>query len=259
MTEPIFFDDFDAPELDRGKWLARYLPHWTRGGRDRPRYSIADSCLTLRIDPDQPPWCPEFDGAVKVSNLQTGHWSGPVGSREGQHRFAPSLVVREAHPAQRLFLMQHGRLELRAKADIGANHLAALWLIGYEDAPQRCGELCVAEIKGWERRDGSTLLGYGIKPFADPALRPGFHEDRLLYDLAEFHVYAIDWQPDGIDFFLDGQRLTRVAQSPAYPLQLMLNLYELPNLPASPRAAPPTFSIDSITVWPSRAATGAAS
>ena len=36
--------------------------------------------LRLLIEADQEPWCPEFDGEVRVSSLQTGVFAGPVGS-----------------------------------------------------------------------------------------------------------------------------------------------------------------------------------
>lgn len=245
----VFADEFDGDELDPRAWLPFYLPHWSKRERTVPRYAVADSCLTLRIDRDQPAWCPEFDGAVKVSNVQTGHFSGPLGSGHGQHRFSPDLVVRDELPPQKLFLSQYGRFEVRAKADISANNLVALWLIGFEDVPERSGELCVVEIKGWQCEEDSTSLGYGIKPWYDPALKPEFYEDRLSFGVAEFHTYALDWSPDGVDVYLDGKPLRRLTQSPAYPMQMMLNIYELPAMPSTARGAPASLAVDYVRVW----------
>jgi hypothetical protein len=244
----VFSDDFDAPELDPNRWLAHYLPHWSTIDRTRPRYSIADGCLILRIDPDQPAWCPEFNGGVKVSNLQTGQFSGPVGSRIGQHRFSADLVVREEHPRQQLFMMHRGRIELRAKAAIGPANVAALWLIGFEDQPERSGELCLVEIKGWELDAKTALIGYGIKPWQDPSLRPDFHEDRLDLDVGEFHTYTLDWSASGVDFFVDGRLLRHLAQSPDYPMQLMLDLYELPGMATQERDSVASFTVDYVRV-----------
>jgi hypothetical protein len=50
----------------------------------------------LQIAAEQQPWCPEFDGGIKASSVQTGLFAGPVGSRAGQLQFHPDLVVREA-------------------------------------------------------------------------------------------------------------------------------------------------------------------
>jgi hypothetical protein len=96
LPEPklLFADDFDEPFLNLENWFPYYLPHWSSQERTRARYQIQDSYLRLSVDNDQQPWCPEFDGDVKVSNLQTGHWSGPAGSPQGQHRFRSGLVVR---------------------------------------------------------------------------------------------------------------------------------------------------------------------
>jgi hypothetical protein len=245
----VFEDDFEYPDLDNRKWLPHYLPHWSTIERTRPRYEIKNSCLTLRIDADQEPWCPEFNGAVKVSNLQTGQFSGPVGSLAGQHRFAAELVVREEHPAQRLFLMHYGRLEMRAKAKIGRANVAALWLIGFEDTPERSAELCLIEIKGWEIETGTALLGYGVKPWQDPRLVSDFHEDRLSVDVSEFHIYALEWSEDEVVFFLDGRPLRRIAQSPDYPMQLMLNLYELSDAGSEQVNSRALFDVDYVRVW----------
>ena len=47
---------------------------------------LSGGCLRLLIEADQPAWCPEFDGRVRVSSLQTGVFAGPLGTMIGQHR-----------------------------------------------------------------------------------------------------------------------------------------------------------------------------
>ena len=82
-----FEDTFDGPALDERRWLPYYLPQWSSRERAAARYRLGDGRLTLLVEPDQPPWCPELDGEVQVSSLQTGLFSGPLGSALGQHRF----------------------------------------------------------------------------------------------------------------------------------------------------------------------------
>jgi hypothetical protein len=89
-----FEDRFDGDALDTGRWVPHYLPQWSTPELTAARYSLGDGCLRLRIEEDQPPWCPELDGEVRVSSLQTGVFAGPVGSAAGQHRFNPGAVVR---------------------------------------------------------------------------------------------------------------------------------------------------------------------
>lgn len=239
-----FRDEFDGTDLDTSRWLDAYLPHWSARERTRPRYHLRDGCLVLRIDADQQPWCPEYDGAVRVSSIQTGQYSGPVGSPIGQHRFRPGLVVRDRQAEARLYVPQYGYFELRAKADIAANNLVALFMIGFEDVPENAGEITIMEIFGRNVSAAGTRLGHGIKAINDARLSQEFFEDLLPFDVADWHVYAAEWSPQGVDFFLDGQRLHRVAQSPGYPMQFLLNIYELPGIAAPQRERPATFTID---------------
>jgi len=57
--------------------------------------------LELIIDAVTEPWAPDLDGDLRVSHVQTGQFSGPLGSGVGQHRFRPGLVVREEQAEQR--------------------------------------------------------------------------------------------------------------------------------------------------------------
>jgi hypothetical protein len=112
-----FEDTFDGEELDPERWLPHDLPHWSSRSRSRAaaRYRIGGGTLRLLIEEGQQPWCPDLDGAVRVSSLQTGAFSGPVGSSVGKHRFSPRAVVREAQESIRLSTPLYGRIELRAR------------------------------------------------------------------------------------------------------------------------------------------------
>src|SRR5918994_7027511 len=101
-----FEDTFDGDELDEGRWIPYYLPHWSTWERSAARYEVGGGCLRLLIEADQQPWCPELDGQVRVSSLQTGLFSGPLGSTIGQHRFNPEVVVREGPHDIRLYTPQ---------------------------------------------------------------------------------------------------------------------------------------------------------
>src|SRR3712207_78890 len=94
--ELILDEDFRDPAAFEERWIPYYLPQWSSRARSRARYRLGTGGLRLLIEADQEPWAPEWDGPLRVSNLQTGVRSGPVGSVDGQHRFRPDLVVREA-------------------------------------------------------------------------------------------------------------------------------------------------------------------
>jgi beta-glucanase (GH16 family) len=138
---------------------------------------------------------------------------------------------------------------MRARADIGPANLIALYTLGYEDRPEQSGEITIVEIFGTGIGKDGTRLGHGIKPIHDPALRHEFYDAPLPFDPADWHVYGADWTAEGVTFSLDGAVLHRTTQSPDYPMQLMLTLYELPGIKAPPRSSPATFSIDYVRAW----------
>lgn len=249
---------FDAPELDRTTWLPQYLPHWSTSERSAARYEVGGATggrgLRLRIDADQPAWAPEWNGGLRVSNLQTGSFSGPAGSPVGQHRFRPDLVVREPQPERRLCLPRYGIVEVRARANPDPSVLCALWLIGFEDAPERSGEICLMEVFGRDIGADRTRVGLGVKAFGDPRLRDDVAQVDVAIDAREPHTYSAEWLPDRVRFFIDDELVRVVSVAPDYPMQLMLNVYAFPDARARAEDAPPgpypkVFDVDWVRAW----------
>lgn len=241
-----FNEDFSGSELDTLRWIPYYLPQWSSREQSKPRYRLEGGHLRLQITPDQPPWCPEFNGNVRCSSLQTGLYAGPVGSPIGQHRINPACVVRQAQSTQRKYVPLYGYVEIRARWAAGPSNVAALWMIGFEDKPERSAELCVVEIKGENVGPERTVIGYGMHKFADTTLREAFYEEPFPLDVGAFHVYAVEWLPHQVTFLIDDKPIRVINQSPAYPMQLMLGLYDVPNKTAtkSVRWATPEFVVD---------------
>ena len=124
--------------------------------------------------------------------------------------------------------------------------MVALWLIGYEDEPERSAEICVCEIFGRDVRPHRAGVGMGVHPFGDPRIVDDFSRRRIRFDARELHVYAAEWTADRVVFFVDGEIVKTVEQSPAYPMQLMLGIYDLPALEADEAAPsyPKEFVVD---------------
>jgi hypothetical protein len=221
-----FAEEFDGNRLDSARWIPSHLPQWSSREQAAARYSLRSGQLVLEILEDQPPWCPEFDGGTRVSSLQTGVHSGPNGSVIGQHRFNERVVVREEQAPERLYTPLYGYFEMRAKAVAHASNMVALWMIGYEEAPEHSGEICICEIFGRDIEPGKVLVGMGVHPFGDPHLDDDFSKVQIDIDATAFHVYAAEWTPTHVDFFVDGRGVKSVRQSPNYPMQLMLGIYE---------------------------------
>ncbi len=224
--ETVVDDRFDGGDLDRSVWLPYYLPQWAGRAASRARYRIADGCLQLHIADDQAPWLRDVTGEMRVSSLQTGCFAGPVGSTVGQHRTDDALVVVEEQPTVRLATPMFGSIELRARWRPVAGQMVALWMIGFEDAPERSGEICVCEIFGADASSGSAAIGMGVHPFGDPAITDDFEQVEVGIDVGDWHDYGVVWTPEDVTFFVDGEPVKHVAQSPQYPMQLMLNIYD---------------------------------
>jgi len=233
-----FEDTFEGEVLDGSRWLPYYLPQWSSRKASAARYRLGDGVLRLVIEADQPPWCPEFDGATRVSSLQTGVFAGPVGSRIGQSRFTPGLVVRQAQHDARLYTPHYGLFEVRAKAIDDPSCMVAFWMIGYEDEPDRSAEICICEIFGRGVTAGRMAVGMGLHPFGDARIHDEFSVEDLSIDVGGFHAYAAEWTPDYVAFFVDGRQVKTVDQSPDYPMQFMLGIYEFPDHEAASRPAP---------------------
>ncbi|SEG99491.1 Glycosyl hydrolases family 16 [Nonomuraea solani] len=226
MRELEFEDTFDGDHIDETKWIAHYLPQWTTPGRSAARHQVGGGLLRLRIEEDQPRWSPELEGGLRVSSLQTGVFSGPAGSSIGQHGRGSDAVVRSPQRPVRLYTPHYGLIEMRARATDDPHSMVALWMIGFEDSPERSAEICVAEIFGRDVGEDSARVGMGVHPFGDPRVTDDFTVETLPIDAREFHVYAADWSPGQVSFFVDGEHVRTVHQAPDYPMQLMLDIYE---------------------------------
>jgi hypothetical protein len=218
---------FTGARLDLARWWPYYTPHWSSRERSAARWRTGAG-LELRIDEDTVPWAPALDGELRVSHLQTGQSSGPEGSAVGQHRFRDDLVVREEQPSSRLWLVHHGVIEIRMAAIRHPDAMVACWPIGFEDRPEDCGEICIAEIFGSDLDDEGGWVGMGVKAQNDPRLVTDFEKIRVDGDLTQMRDYAVEWTPERLRFFIDGRWVKTVEQTIDYPVQLMLDVYEFP-------------------------------
>jgi hypothetical protein len=229
-----FEDRFPGPGLDYSTWFPHYLPAWSSRARSRASFHVDNAGLTLDIPPGHPIWCEgDHDPPIRVSGLQSGNWSGPVGTPRGQQRYREGLTVCEVQDRFEGWLPSSGQVEISARMDLSPRSMAALWLSGFEDddAQERCGELCVFEVFGNALGPvvaPSAEVGVGIKAFRDPSLTQDFAAPRLPIDVAEPHLYAVSWDAGRAEFTVDGAVVRRCPRPPTYPLQLMLAVFDFP-------------------------------
>ena len=240
-----FEDTFDGDSLDLTRWLPHYLPQWSSREASAARYEVGGGALRLVIEADQPPWCPSStarpgsprcrpgssparSAAPSASRAsRRGWWSARPRRTPGSTR--PSTACSSCARSDRRSPLHGGavddRVRGRARPVGGDLHLRDL-------RPRRGG-------RPGRRRDGPASLG-------DPRIRDEFSVEDLAIDARDFHVYAAEWTPGYVAFFVDHQLVKLVEQSPGYPMQFMLDIYEFPeDQPPQPADAyPKQFVVD---------------
>ncbi|WP_051233199.1 glycoside hydrolase family 16 protein [Pseudonocardia asaccharolytica] len=168
----------------------------------------------------------EFDG----DTLDTTFWhpySGETTGGNGRHR--PSNIAvsdgvmtitsrgRESagmawQPGQ-----LYGRWEVRARTEVGTGYGAVILLWpDAEDFPKG-GEIDFMEIPKPSRTESNFVLHYGRNNSQVGTSVQG--------DFTEWHNYAVEWTPDHVAGFIDGQeifRSTDKAQIPPRPMHLAI-------------------------------------
>lgn len=111
-----------------------------------------------------------------------------------------------------LFQQAYGRFEARIKTPWGPGIWPAFWLLGSDVETTGwplCGEIDILEVRGQKPNImNGTLHGPGYSGGASITKSFALENDR--FDV-EFHLFAVEWGSDYIDFFVDNtlyQRLT---------------------------------------------------
>jgi len=112
-----------------------------------------------------------------------------------------------------LFDQQYGRFEARLKTPYGPGLWPAFWMLGanMDQVPwPQCGEIDIMELRGQEPHIiNGTLHGPGYSGGAAITKMHGLQNGRFDTD---FHIFAVEWDADKVDFFVDDylyQRLTK--------------------------------------------------
>lgn len=192
----VWSDEFNGTEIDRTKWdfdtgngFYNYDANmWISGwGNEELQYYtkhpenafVKDGMLHLR--------------AVKESHQGCGYTSARLKSRK-----------RDGSP---LFAKKYGRFEFRAKLPTGKGLWPALWLLPHGEKYggwASSGEIDVVEAKGQDPTRVVGTLHFGSR-------WPGNAHAGKEYVLpskgtiADFHVYALEWEPGAIRWYVDGQ------------------------------------------------------
>ena len=164
------------------------------------------------------------------------------------------------------FAVTYGRIEARLRPPRGRGLWPAFWMLGESIAKAgwpACGEIDVMELLGHDpARVHGTLHGPGYSGDKGLTASTIHAAGTALSD--GYHVYAVEWSPDRIEWSLDGvtyasRTADRLPSGGRWvfdaPMFLLLNLAVGGNWPGPPDAAtsfPQTFLIDYVRVYSDR-------
>lgn len=115
---------------------------------------------------------------------------------------------------QGLFSQTYGRVEARLKTPYGTGIWPAFWMLGSDISsvswPQS-GEIDIMEMRGQEP---SIIHGsiHGPGYSAGNAISASYSLQNDRFD-NDFHIYAVEWYPEQIDFFVDDFLYQRIKKS----------------------------------------------
>ena len=158
------------------------------------------------------------------------------------------------------FSQKYGKIEARIKTPSGPGIWPAFWLLGNNiDTVQwpNCGEIDIMEQKGAQPNTVfGSLHGPGYSGGNSKSGTYSLTNDRFDND---FHIYAVEWYEDRIDYFVDGYLYNRINKTDVpgkwvfdQPFFIILNVAVGGNFVGFPNvntAFPQTMQVDYVRVY----------
>lgn len=172
----------------------------------------------------------EFDTDRPVNASLDGNGNLAITAR--QEAFQGSAYTSARMTTEDRFEPTYGRFEARIKLPVGQGIWPAFWMLGADldivGWPQT-GEIDVMEFRGQEL---NILFGsiHGPGYSAGSAISRRFEAPGGRLD-TDFHVFAVEWTPDSIEWFLDDVSYFRVQRADVpgewvfnHPFYIILNV-----------------------------------
>jgi beta-glucanase (GH16 family) len=175
----VWKDDFNGDKLNMSDWNYEYhAPGWV----NNELQEYVDAAENLYVK----------DGTLVIQAVKkTG--------ADGKATYTSGRVN-----TQRKHDFTYGRFEAKLKVPNGKGFLPAFWMMPTEENLYgqwpKCGEIDIMEVLG-----DATTKNYGTLHFGEPhAQRQGTYALSSGDFSKEFHVYAVEWDPGEMRFYIDG-------------------------------------------------------
>ena len=109
---------------------------------------------------------------------------------------------------------QYGRIEVRAKLPQGKGVWPAIWMLGVNHNTAgwpRCGEIDIMEFVGKEPKGIHGTLHFAV----DGQHKSDGGQVEANQPWADYHIYAVEWTSEQIDFYFDKQKYHTVRTDKA--------------------------------------------
>ena len=191
----VWNDEFDGDRVDPAKWdfdlgngfydypKNAWVPGW--GNEELQYYTRESANVCVRHGH-------LYIRALKESLHGCGYTSARLKTRK-----------RDGTP---LFTTLYGRVEFRARVPWGKGLWPALWMLPQDDRYggwAASGEIDLMEIAGEKPHEVLNSLHYGAT-FPARTLHTHVHPLPDGSSVSDWHVYAVEWEPGEIRFYVDG-------------------------------------------------------
>ena len=196
--ELVWSDEFDKPGLpDSSRWdyetgfiRNHELQYYTAARKENAR--VEDGMLVIEARKER------IANPMFNSTARPGNWKA---SREHAEYTSASLITKGKAS------WTHGRFEVRAKLPTGRGTWPAIWTLGTNfdkvDWPT-CGEIDIMENVGFD----PDVIHFNVhtKKYNHVDHTNKGTKATIPKPYADFHVYALEWLPDRLDWFVDGKK-----------------------------------------------------
>ncbi len=247
----IFTDEFNGTALDLTKWIMcnpSFASSCNPWNNEKEKFNTSSSGNQNIV---------VSDGVLHLVTTKDSKgqiWSGMVST--GPNKFNYN------QPGYQSFQFTYGYYEGRVRMPKGNGFWPSLWMLPDQDkygAWPDSGEYDVVEIPGntpteyhftshWGP-NGSGICGHPCTP----------QQATIADSSADYHTYGFDWEPDGLTWYVDGQKMGNKVTDPGAikqtPFYIIANFSvggdwgPLHGAPDATTKFPASMDIDYLRVW----------